>query len=51
MEPVLFYGVPGGCSLASIIALEWLGQPYKLCRIEMLEQPWPSKTAWPAWTC
>ena len=41
MEPVLFYGVPGGCSLASIIALEWLGQPYKLCRIEMLEQPWP----------
>ena len=42
MEPVLFYGVPGGCSLASIIALEWLGQPYKLCRIEMLEQPWPA---------
>ena len=41
MDPVLFYGVPGGCSLASIIALEWLGQPYKLCRIEMLEQPWP----------
>ena len=41
MEPVLFYGVPSGCSLASIIALEWLGQPYRLCRIEMLEQPWP----------
>ena len=45
MEPVLFYGVPGGCSLASIIALEWLGQPYKLCRIEMLEQPWPAHFA------
>jgi glutathione S-transferase len=40
MEPVLFYGVPSGCSLASIIALEWLGQPYRLCRIEMLQHPW-----------
>lgn len=33
----LFYGVPSGCSLGSIIALEWLGEPYKLCRIEMPE--------------
>lgn len=40
MEPVLFYGVPQGCSFGSIVALEWLGQPYRLCRIEMLEQPW-----------
>ncbi|MGH8433044.1 MAG: glutathione S-transferase family protein [Pseudomonas sp.] len=40
MEPVLFYGVPQGCSFGSIVALEWLGQPYKLCRIEMLEHPW-----------
>lgn len=40
MEPVLFYGVPHGCSFGSIVALEWLGQPYRLCRIEMLEQPW-----------
>lgn len=39
MEPVLFYGVPQGCSFGSIAALEWLGQPYRLCRIEMLEQP------------
>ncbi|CAN7291769.1 glutathione S-transferase family protein [Massilia sp. LjRoot122] len=45
MEQVLFYGVPSGCSLASIIALEWLGQPYKLCRIEMLEHPWPATFA------
>lgn len=45
MEPVLFYGVPSGCSLASIIALEWLGQPYKLSRIEMLEQPWAAEFA------
>lgn len=40
MEPVLFYGVPSGCSLASIIALEWLGQPYRLSRVEMMEHPW-----------
>jgi glutathione S-transferase len=35
MEPVLLYGVPQGCSFGSIVALEWLGQPYKLCRINM----------------
>ena len=37
MEPVLFYGVPSGCSFGSIVALEWLGIPYKLCRIDMPE--------------
>lgn len=36
MEPVLFYGVPHGCSFGSIVALEWLGQPYRLSRIDML---------------
>ncbi len=35
MEPVLLYGVPLGCSFGSIVALEWLGQPYQLCRINM----------------
>jgi glutathione S-transferase len=35
MTPILFYGVPSGCSLGSIVALEWLGKPYRLCRIEM----------------
>ncbi len=35
MEPVLFYGVPEGCSFGSIVALEWLGAPYRLCRCEM----------------
>lgn len=39
MEPVLLYGVPMGCSFGSIVALEWLGQPYRLCRIDM-----PSET-------
>lgn len=40
MEPVLFYGVPSGCSIGSVVALEWLGQPYRLSRIEMLQTPW-----------
>ena len=37
MEPVLFYGVPQGCSFGSIVALEWLGRPYRLCRINVPE--------------
>ncbi|WP_426756747.1 glutathione S-transferase family protein [Myxococcus sp. Y35] len=36
--PTLFYGVPSGCSFGSIVALEWLGQPYRLCRIVMPEE-------------
>lgn len=44
MEPVIFYGVPSGCSLASVIAAEWLGQPYRLVRIEMMEK-WPEQFA------
>ncbi|MBA2675962.1 glutathione S-transferase family protein [Ramlibacter sp.] len=35
MEPVLFYGVPEGCSFGAIVALEWSGLPYRLCRVEM----------------
>lgn len=38
MIPVLLYGVPEGCSFGSIVALEWLGQPYRLCRIQMPEE-------------
>lgn len=40
MGLVLFYGVPQGCSFGAIVALEWQGYPYHLCRIEMMEQPW-----------
>lgn len=40
MQPILFYGVPQGSSFGSIVSLEWLDQPYQLCRIEMLQQPW-----------
>lgn len=35
MTPILFYGVPAGCSFGSIVALEWLQVPYRLCRIDM----------------
>ncbi|MDR7093653.1 glutathione S-transferase family protein [Hydrogenophaga laconesensis] len=35
MYPILFYGVPEGCSFGSIVALEWSGLPYQLCRIDM----------------
>lgn len=35
MDPVLFYGVPEGCSFGSIVALEWSGLRYRLCRIDM----------------
>ncbi len=44
MEAVIFYGVPSGCSLASVIASEWLGQPYRLVRIEMMDK-WPERFA------
>ena len=37
MFPVLFYGVPSGCSFGAIVALEWLRQAYRLCRIDMPE--------------
>lgn len=37
MVPILFYGVPEGCSFGSIVALEWLGRPYRLCRVAMPE--------------
>lgn len=35
MTPILFYGIPEGCSFGSIVALEWSGLEYRLCRIEM----------------
>lgn len=35
MEPVLLYGHPLGSSMGLVAALEWLGQPYRLCRVKM----------------
>ena len=37
MALTLFYGVPEGCSFGSIVALEWSGAKYRLCRVQMPE--------------
>lgn len=36
MEPILLYGFPAGTSMGLVAALEWLGRPYRLCRVDML---------------
>jgi glutathione S-transferase len=36
MEPILVYGFPLGSSMGVIAALEWLGKPYRLSRVDML---------------
>ena len=35
-EPILLYGFPSGSSMGLMAALEWLGQPYRLTRVDML---------------
>jgi len=37
MEPILLYGFPAGSSMGLVAALEWLGKPYRLCRVDMLD--------------
>lgn len=36
MEPILLYGFPAGSSMGLVAALEWMGKPYKLCRVDMI---------------
>lgn len=36
MEPILIYGYPAGTSAGLVAAFEWLGQPYRLSRVDML---------------
>ena len=36
MEPILLYGFPLGSSMGLVAALEWLGKPYRLCRVDMM---------------
>jgi glutathione S-transferase len=36
MEPVLVYGHPLGSATGLVAALEWLGQPYRLTRVDLL---------------
>jgi glutathione S-transferase len=38
MEPLLVYGFPLGSSMGLVAALEWLGHPYRLCRVDMLSE-------------
>lgn len=40
MEPILLYGFPAGSSLGLVAAFEWLGRPYRLCRVDMLGEMW-----------
>lgn len=35
MEPILVYGFPSGSSMGLVAALEWLGKPYRLSRVDM----------------
>jgi len=39
LEPILVYGFPLGSSMGLVAALEWLGMPYRLCRVDMLDPP------------
>lgn len=36
MTPILLYGFPLGSSMGLVAAFERLGQPYRLCRVDML---------------
>lgn len=38
MKPILVYGHPLGSSMGLVAALEWLGQPYLLSRVDMLSE-------------
>ncbi len=37
MEPILVYGFPLGSATGLVAAFEWLGQPYRLSRVDMLK--------------
>jgi len=38
MDPILLYGFPLGSSMGLVAALEWLGKPYRLCRVDMFSE-------------
>lgn len=37
MEPILLHGFPLGSSMGLVAAFEHVGQPYRLCRVDMLK--------------
>ena len=38
MKPILVYGFPAGSSMGLVAALEWMGTPYRLCRVDMFSE-------------
>ncbi|MCV9999978.1 glutathione S-transferase family protein [Pararhizobium sp. YC-54] len=38
MEPILLHGFPLGSSMGLVAAFEQVGQPYRLCRVDMLNE-------------
>ncbi len=38
MEPILLHGFPLGSSMGLVAAFEHVGQPYRLCRVDMLNE-------------
>ena len=44
MLPILLTGFPEGSSLGLVVAFEWLGQPYRLARVDMLGEDMRSES-------
>ncbi len=40
MDTLLFY-TPGTCSLAPMVVLEWIDEPYRLCRVDRVARSTP----------
>ena len=43
-DPLLYY-TPGTCSMSELICLEWIGRPYRLCRVEREQRQSPAYLA------
>lgn len=38
----LLYFMPGTCAMAEIVALDWIGEPYRLCRVQREDRQSPA---------
>jgi glutathione S-transferase len=38
----LLYFMPGTCAMAEIVALDWIGEPYRLCRVQREDRQTPA---------
>lgn len=43
-EPLLYY-TPGTCAMSELICLEWIGKPYRLCRVDREQRQSPAYLA------